>query len=236
MQHVPSQKHLKGIEFFVGSKIWVPKRSSFCSLSKTAHNKVCGLSCVRVMIYRMEFFQYIITSHDSLCHLSFEWEFFLRKTWNILESMNVIKKLNTSAPFQSELNVLMFEWSFHVEKCGRRYTLKTTYNETRSQGFLSTLWDKWARKLRFYLAEGSKLWMVVMKMSTMKAHTRLDLNTSSLIWEYCTVQRRRRRERRKRKKSRRNRFSDKQQTEDTEAQTHQRTNCHRRIQRFNHKR
>lgn len=29
--------------------------------------------------------------------------------------------------------------------------------------------------------------MVVMKMSTMKAHTRLDLKTSSLIWEYCKV-------------------------------------------------
>lgn len=26
-----------------------------------------------------------------------------------------------------------------------------------------------------------------MKMSTMKAHTRLDLKTSSLIWEYCSV-------------------------------------------------
>lgn len=26
--------------------------------------------------------------------------------------------------------------------------------------------------------------MVVMKTSTMKAHTRLDLKTSSLIWEY----------------------------------------------------
>lgn len=38
-----------------------------------------------------------------------------------------------------------------------------------------------------YLAEGSRFWMVVMKMSTMKAHTRLDLNTSSLIWEYCSV-------------------------------------------------
>lgn len=31
--------------------------------------------------------------------------------------------------------------------------------------------------------------MVVMKMSTMKAHTRLDLKTSSLIWEYCNVSR-----------------------------------------------
>lgn len=31
--------------------------------------------------------------------------------------------------------------------------------------------------------------MVVMKMSTMKAHTRLDLKTSSLIWEYCKARR-----------------------------------------------
>lgn len=38
-----------------------------------------------------------------------------------------------------------------------------------------------------YLVEGSRLWIVVMKMSTMKAHTRLDLKTSSLIWEYCSV-------------------------------------------------
>lgn len=37
----------------------------------------------------------------------------------------------------------------------------------------------------FYLAEGSKLCIPVMKTRTMKAHTRLDLNTSSLIWEYC---------------------------------------------------
>lgn len=36
-----------------------------------------------------------------------------------------------------------------------------------------------------YLAEGSKLCIPVMKKRTMKAHTRLDLNTSSLIWEYC---------------------------------------------------
>lgn len=35
-----------------------------------------------------------------------------------------------------------------------------------------------------YLVEGRRLWMVVMKTSTMKAHTRLDLKTSSLIWEY----------------------------------------------------
>lgn len=52
----------------------------------------------------------------------------------------------------------------------------------------------------FYLAEGSRLWMVVMKMSTMKAHTRLDLNTSSLIWEYCTAKGRRRRERRRKRR------------------------------------
>ena len=32
-------------------------------------------------------------------------------------------------------------------------------------------------------------------MRTMKAHTRLDLNTSSLIWEYCAVRRRRRTDR-----------------------------------------
>lgn len=37
----------------------------------------------------------------------------------------------------------------------------------------------------FYLAEGSKLCIPVMKKRTMKAHTRLDLNTSSRIWEYC---------------------------------------------------
>lgn len=48
-----------------------------------------------------------------------------------------------------------------------------------------------------YLAEGSRLWMVVMKMSTMKAHTRLDLNTSSLIWEYWEEEEQRERERRK---------------------------------------
>ncbi len=37
----------------------------------------------------------------------------------------------------------------------------------------------------FYLVEGSKLCIPVMKKRTMKAHTRLDLNTSSRIWEYC---------------------------------------------------
>lgn len=49
----------------------------------------------------------------------------------------------------------------------------------------------------FYLADGSRLWMVVMKMSTMKAHTRLDLNTSSLICEYCNMSRRERRRKRR---------------------------------------
>lgn len=46
-----------------------------------------------------------------------------------------------------------------------------------------------------YLVEGSRLWMVVMKTSTMKAHTKLDLNTSSLIWEYCNSMRKYKRRR-----------------------------------------
>lgn len=38
--------------------------------------------------------------------------------------------------------------------------------------------------LCIYLEDGSKLWIAVIKTRTMNAHTRLDLNTSSLIWEY----------------------------------------------------
>ena len=51
-------------------------------------------------------------------------------------------------------------------------------------------------------------------MRTMKAHTRLDLNTSSLIWEYCAVRRRKRTDRKGGEKEMRRRwrnmFSDKQ--------------------------
>ena len=58
---------------------------------------------------------------------------------------------------------------------------------------------------RSYLVDGSRLCMVVMKMRTMKAHTRFDLNTSSLIWEYCALTKRRRRRRRRRKRRSRRR-------------------------------
>lgn len=45
--------------------------------------------------------------------------------------------------------------------------------------------------LRIYLEEGSKLCIAVINRRTMNAHTKFDLNTSSLIWEYCDLKRRR---------------------------------------------
>lgn len=62
-------------------------------------------------------------------------------------------------------------------------------------------------------------------MRTMKAHTRLDLNTSSLIWEYCAVRRRKRTDRKGGEKEMRRRwrnmFSDKQRRHRDAPQSHQ---------------
>ena len=43
---------------------------------------------------------------------------------NNSEIMKVMNEKSNSAHVLIELNVLMFEWSFYVEKCGRRYTVR----------------------------------------------------------------------------------------------------------------
>ena len=53
---------------------------------------------------------------EDLLH-SFQWE-------NNYEIMKVMNEKSNSTHVLIELNVLMFEWSFYVEKCGRRYTVK----------------------------------------------------------------------------------------------------------------
>jgi len=47
-----------------------------------------------------------------------QWEKDLGKIGNILESMNVRKKVNTSVNVLFQLNVFMFEWFESVEVCG----------------------------------------------------------------------------------------------------------------------
>ena len=78
--------------------------------------------------------------------------------FNNSEIMKVMNETSNSAYVLYELNILMFEWSFYVEKCGRRYTVKKVA-ELKNRRTFSVNAESAFKVYEFIVYELWKLWM-----------------------------------------------------------------------------